>query len=270
MIPVLSFGSFHLFTSGVLLVASWVLWSFLFWRSLVSFAVDEEKIFDMTFYATLAGIVGGRIAFVFLHPELFSDSWLKVPALWIVPGISFYGFLISSLIVFMLRCRSSAVRLAYVLDALSVSLPYAFILGQISSLLSGSEIGLQSSVPWAVRYIGAAGTRHPVQAYSIIGLIIISFVLSFLAVRAIKKQWSYGVMGIWFFLLYAPVFFCIEFFKDSSVYWSLLRVNQWVLLLLFTQALGALYVRGGIREYLRPFFSFIRSKIQIYKGGLHE
>ena len=150
------------------------------------------------------------------------------------------------------------------------SLPYAFIVGQISSLLSGSEIGLPVSLPWSVRYVGIVGLRHPVQMYAIAGLLLISFLLSLLSARAVKKQWSYGVIGIWFFMLYAPVFFYIEFFKDSSVYWSLLRVNQWVLLLLFGQACGALYVRGGIRESLRPFFSFIHARIIRLKGGSHE
>lgn len=266
----MTFGSFHFFTSGIFLVLAWMLWSFLFWRSLVAFAVEEEKIFDMTFYATIGGILVGRISFVFLHPELFHDSWLKIPALWIVPGISFYGMFVASIIVLVLLCRVYKLRLAYVLDALSVSLPYAFILGQVSSLLSGSDIGLPASLPWAVRYVGVVGLRHPVQVYAIFALLIMCIVLAILSSRAIKKQWSYGTVGIWFFLLFTSSFFCIESFKDSSVYLSLLRVNQWVLLLLFGQACGALYVRGGIREYLRPFFSFIREKIIKNKGGSYE
>ncbi|MEK7592333.1 MAG: prolipoprotein diacylglyceryl transferase family protein [Patescibacteria group bacterium] len=270
MVPVITLGSFHFFTSGIFLVLAWMLWSFLFWKSLVAFAVEEEKIFDMTFYTTLVGVLGGRVVYVLLHPELFRDSLLKIPALWIVPGISLYGMLLSGLVILVFLCRTYKIRLAYILDALASSLPYAFIVGQISSLLSGSEIGLPVSLPWSVRYVGIVGLRHPVQMYAIAGLLLISFLLSLLSARAVKKQWSYGVIGIWFFMLYAPVFFYIEFFKDSSVYWSLLRVNQWVLLLLFGQACGALYVRGGIRESLRPFFSFIHARIIRLKGGSHE
>jgi prolipoprotein diacylglyceryltransferase len=162
------------------------------------------------------------------------------------------------------------IRLAYILDALAFSLPYAFIVGQISSLLSGSEVGLPTFLPWSVRYVGVIGLRHPVQIYAIAGLLLISFLLSILSQRAIRNQWSYGVLGIWFFFLYAPIFFCVEFFKESSVYWSLLRVNQWVLLLLFGQACGALYVRGGGRECLRLFFTFIYLKMRRFKGGSHE
>ncbi|MBI5613375.1 prolipoprotein diacylglyceryl transferase [Candidatus Gottesmanbacteria bacterium] len=270
MLPVITFGSFHFFSSGIFLVLAWIIWSFLFWKSLVAFAVEEEKIFDMTFYATLVGVLGGRLSFVLLHPELFRDSWLKIPALWIVPGISLYGTLVSAIVVFVFLCRAYKIRIAYVLDALAQSLPYAMIIGQVSSLLSGSDVGLPSSLSWSVRYVGAVGVRHPVQLYSIVGLLVILCVLSFLSGRAIKKQWAYGVIGIWFFLLYSLIFFCIEFFKDSSVYWSLLRVNQWVLLLLFGQACGALYVRGGIRESLRPFFSMMRQAVMKFKGGSHE
>ena len=31
----------------------------------------------MTFYTTLVGVLGGRVVYVLLHPELFRDSLLK-------------------------------------------------------------------------------------------------------------------------------------------------------------------------------------------------
>ena len=61
--------------------------------------------------------------------------------------------------------------------------------------------------------------------------------------------------------------FPLEFAKESRVYWTL-SANQWILIALFAEALGAFYVRGGGRETIRPFINRIFTRIgRIFKKG---
>ena len=64
-------------------------------------------------------------------------------------------------------------------------------------------------------------------------------------------------MAVWYYRGVVFSFVCVsafllEFAKDARVYWGSLSANQWVLIGIFAECIGVLYVRGGGRETLRP------------------
>ncbi|MBI5619774.1 prolipoprotein diacylglyceryl transferase [Candidatus Gottesmanbacteria bacterium] len=269
MLPILfSIGGVHVASFSVFLIFAWLVWSFVFWKMLRTQAVEEERIFDLTFYATLLAIVGGRAGYVLTHWDQFSGDWLATVALWVAPGLSLYGALIAGLLVLVYLARRYNVRLGHVLDGLAFAFPAAVAVGEIGALLDGSTVGLPTRLPWAVSLVGIVGKRHPVPVYELVFLVVILVALSFLAGRAEQKKWAYGVLGIWFFLLFSTAMFVLEFFKESPVYWRL-RANQWVLVAIFAETLGAFYVRGGGREVMRPIIARIRQRIRHGIGELY-
>ncbi|MEK7587623.1 MAG: prolipoprotein diacylglyceryl transferase family protein [Patescibacteria group bacterium] len=261
MFPILfSIGPVHLFSFSVFLIAAWLVFSFVFWKLLRAEAAEEERIFDLTFYATLAALAGGRLGFVLFHRDLFVNDWLAAVALWVVPGLSLYGALIAGLATCIVLSRSYRVRLGQVLDSIALAFPAALIVGKIGSLLDGSEVGIAASLPWAVSFVGHVGLRHPVQLYEIVFLILVLVAVWLLGKRGERNKWPYGLVGIWFVLLFSVGEFALEFLKESPVYWGL-RANQWVLVALFAEGLGAFYVRGGGREKIRPMVANLKRSI---------
>lgn len=253
MYPILfSIGPFHVYSFSLLIVLSWCVFSFIFWQILRAEAVGEEHIFDLMFYASLDALIISRIGFIAVHWNLFSDNYLKLAALWVQPGLSLYGGLIGGILTLVILCRSYKVRLGYIADALGLSLPGAFMVGSIATLLDGSEIGTLANIRWAVRYVGHVGLRHPVGLYAFFIFMLISVVVWCIYYRAKRDKWSYGMVGIWFFLLWSVTAFGLEFFKENAVYWKSLSANQWILIGIASQSLGAFYVRGGGREALHP------------------
>jgi phosphatidylglycerol---prolipoprotein diacylglyceryl transferase len=252
MYPILfSIGSFHVYSFSVFLILSWLVFSFLFWKLLRSQAVEEDTIFDLTFYATVAACIGARALFVATHLELFSDTWLKSLALWVQPGLSLMGALVGGVLILISLSRAHKVRLGYVLDAFAIAFPVSLMVGLVGSFLDGSEVGNIVDLPWAVRYVGQVGRRHPIQVYECIVLILLLIAMLYFQKRSAKKKWPYGLVGILFFILYAFVQFMLEFFKDSRVYLQSLSANQWICIAFFAEALGAFYVRGGGRDAVR-------------------
>lgn len=262
-------GSIHIYSFSVLLVLSWCVFSFLFWRMLRSNGVDEDKIFDLTFYATLVSFICSRVGFVLLNWQLFSTTWLKIFALWVQPGLSLYGAFIGGLLTLVFLSRREKVRLGHVLDAFASSFPAALIIGLVGSFLGGVTVGRGANVPWATRVVGHIGRRHPVDLYEVIMLIGMILVLSYIEKRSAKEKWPYGVVGVWFFILYSLFMFVLEFFKESRVYWISLSANQWVLIALFAEALGAFYVRGGGRELVRPILVKLKTSPGSILGGIY-
>ena len=270
MYPILfSIGSFHLYSLSMFLVLAWLVFSFLFWKQLRGNGIDEDKIFDLTFYTTLVAFVASRAVFVMLNWELFSDTWLKIFAPWVQPGFSQYGAFIGGLMTLVSMSRHIKVRLGHVLDAAALSFPGSILVGLIGVFLDGSVAGKISGVPWALRIVGHVGKRHPVQLYEIIVLCILIVILAKLHARSSKERWPYGMVGVWFFILFSISMFVLEFFKDTRVYWISLSANQWILIALFAEALGAFYVRGGGRESLRPLGYTIQSSIRKGIGGIY-
>jgi len=249
MLPILfSIGSVHIYSLSVFLVLAWLVFSFLFWRSLRSQGIDEERIFDLTFYGTIAAFVLSRAAYVAVHFELFRESPLKIVAVWVAPGMSLYGALLGGLGILIFLTRRYKVRLGYVLDAFGMTFGCAYIVGLIGAFLDGSYAGLSSSLPWAIRFAGHVGKRHPVEVYEMICMVAIVIVMALLGKKATVHKWPYGFLALWFFTMFSVSSFALEFFKDTPVYLGNLRANQWVLVALFAETMGAFYVRGGGRE----------------------
>lgn len=238
---------------NTIIVVAWLIFSFLFWRGLRHFAVEEDRIFDLTFYSTLAAFIAARAGFVFMHWELFAGkSWLLIAALWVSPGLSWLTGLVGGLAVLTVLSRQYKVRLGLVLDTLVTALPLPIILVLAGSLLTGSDVGTVTKLPWGLRIGSDTAVRHPVQLYEMISLIIISLVMMKLNNMSLKRKWPYGIVGVWFILLYAVSGFLLEFVKDARVYWNTLSANQWILIGIFAECVGVLYVRGGGRERFRP------------------
>jgi phosphatidylglycerol:prolipoprotein diacylglycerol transferase len=263
MIPVLfTIGSFHVYSYSVFVILAWFIFSFLFWRMLRSDGIDEDKIFDLTFYSTLAAFVSSRLFFVCLNWDLFADTWLRVVALWVQPGLSLYGAFIGGLLTLVFLSRREKVRLGQVLDAFVLSFPGALAVGLVGGFLDGTTVGKIADLPWALRVVGYVGRRHPIQVYEFIAIVIIMVILSFVKKRSVREKWPYGAIGVWFFIFYSIIMFVLEFFKESRVYWISLSANQWILIALFAEAVGAFYVRGGGREIIRPVVNRITTSIR--------
>ena len=270
MYPILfSIGSFHIYSLSVFLVLAWLFFSFFFWKQLRGSGIDEDKIFDLTFYTTIAALVASRALFVVLNWELFSDTWLKIFAPWVQPGFSEYGAFIGALMTIVSMSRATKVRLGHVLDAAANSFPVSILVGLIGVFLDGSVAGKITTLPWAIRTVGHVGRRHPVQLYEIIVLCVLIAILAKFHARSSKERWPYGMVGVWFFVLYSLSMFVLEFFKETRVYWVSLSANQWILIAIFAEALGAFYVRGGGRESLRPVGHKITASIKKGLGGIY-
>ena len=266
MHPVLfTVGSFHLYSFSLFIVLAWLIFSFVFWKMLRNQAVSDERIFDLTFYATILAFVGARATFVLLHRELFSDSILKIPAIWVQPGLSLYGALTCGILTMFYLARHYKVRVAYVLDSLAFALPISLSVGLLGAFLDGTSVGVLSDVPWGILYVGYVGKRHPVQIYEILLLFFVYLLVYTVHKRANKLGYPYGTTGLWFFLSFSLGLFLVEFLKDSTVYFSYLSINQWVLVAIFAESVGAFYIRGGGREKIRPILAKSRDTL---KGSL--
>ncbi len=258
MLPILfTIGSIKIFSLSVTLVIAWLVWSFLFWRKMKDLAVEEEKVFDCMFYATVFSVVLSRLFYILVFPQEFTQTWLKIVAIWVAPGMSLYGAIFGGVLSIVFIASRFKIRIGYIFDALASSLPYALMIGTIGSLLDGTVIGKPASLPFAVSYVGYSSPRHPVQIYQFIGLFVIGIILYVISKKSTQEKWRYGLGGVWFFFLWSLLFFVLEFFRDSNIYWAHLTPSQWALIIIFCESVGAIYIKSSIKYSVSRAFSHV-------------
>ncbi|MBP9813789.1 prolipoprotein diacylglyceryl transferase [Candidatus Woesebacteria bacterium] len=263
MFPILfTIGTVSLYSTSLMTVLAWLVFSFLFWRGLRAQGATEDHIFDLTFYATIVAFVAARAGYIVTHWDVFAGkSSLLMLALWVAPGLSWLSGLVGGLATLVFLSRQQKIRLGHVLDTLPIALGLPIIIGKLGSLLDGAEIGKQTTLIWGVRLAGHIGLRHPVQLYEMFAIGIIGICMLRIVRRAMSQKWPYGIVGVWFILLYSVVMFALEFFKDSRVYLGNITANQWMLIGIFAESVGVLYVRGGGKERIRFLLRFMHTKL---------
>lgn len=271
MYPVLiSAGPFVIYSLSVCIIIAWAFYSFLFWRTLKDEGVDDEKIFNITFYATIAAFIVSRLSFVAFHWKDFFPALLKIAALWVAPGLTYYGALIGAMTTSILLCKKYKLRIGLILDALAAALPAAGMIGSIGALLDGASVGKETALPWGISYVGQAGRRHPVEFYAFLVFALTAFILFVLFRTARNRMRTRGLYGIWFTILVSAGMFVVEFARASPVYWQGLTPNQWISLAVFSEGAGALYVKGGGREWLAKTGRLLRERLTKITGRIYD
>jgi prolipoprotein diacylglyceryltransferase len=227
-----------------------MIFSFQFWRFLKNEGIDDERIFNLTFFATVSAFILSRMAFVAVHWRDFGTDILRMAALWVAPGMTFFGAFIGGASTMFILSKKSKLRIGLLLDALAASFPLACVIASVGAFLDGSLIGKKADLFWAVSYVGHVGRRHPVELY--LATLFFAIMVVNISISRIKRLRTVriGTRGIWMFIMLGVGWFAIELFRENAIYFAGITLNQWISLAILSEGLGALYVRGGGREWM--------------------
>ncbi len=188
---------------------------------------DLWGVVDAALVALLCGVIGGRLAYVFLHWPYFSSHMREAFYLW-RGGLAFQGAFMGGvvgLLGYSLWYRSSFWRLA---DLLVPGLALGQAIGWIGCLLSGCAYGLPARGRWAYELpdlYGIALFRFPTQAV-MSGLSLFIFILLMLLIWRFSRPFP-GLIALLYLLLYSLGGFVLEFTRgDETLYLGLLRWSQ--------------------------------------------
>ena len=217
-IPISAFGVF-------LLVAFFV--SIALARRAVEqrFALDPNMALDLSLYAIIAGIVGGRLGFIIVNLEQFSDPTLpetlrKMLSIWRDSGLVFYGGLAAALVFVRLYTKTWKVSFGALLDAYAPPLLVGYAIAMIGALLHGLFTGRATGVPWGVEMF--LEHRHPAQLY--LGVAAVSILAILRAQR--DQQLVPGTLFALTIFLQALARFVVDFFVDAPAAAGPLTLGQ--------------------------------------------
>ncbi len=230
MHPILfSYGPVHLYSYGFL-VAIGVLCAILFIRKHAPrIGVKPETSVDLAMATVISGFVGARIFYVAQHWDFFMNAPLDIFKIW-QGGIVLYGGLIGGVLGFFVFIRINKLSFLPLLDLFVPAMALAQGFGRLGCFLNGCCYGIDSNLPWAVRFPFFESKVHPTQLYEA----LFCFVLFLFLFRLWKKTTVPGRVSSAYFLIYPIGRFFIEFLRgDQSRQLLNLTSAQWISILIF-------------------------------------
>lgn len=190
--------------------------------------IRKDDLNNITLYALLAFIIGGRISFILQNIPAFLKSPLSIIS--INPDIfEPFGAIASAVIVLFIYRQRKNLELWSTLDALTPFFALLAIGLGLSHLAAGTSFGKETELSWGIELWNA--TRHPTQIYAALASLLI------FALLWLKKQSPRpGILFLTFAALTSLSQLFIEAFRaDNSVIANGIKQNQifaWIVLAL--------------------------------------
>ncbi len=184
----------------------------------------KRELENFLLYELLGILIGARLLSVLSGISYYADEPLQIFALW-NGGLSFHGGLIGAILTGWVFCKQYKKDFYEVADLMVIPLGLALMLGRIANFINAEFYGKITNVPWAVKFGGIEGSRHPVQLYEALKNLFIFCFLWILKDKNLKK----GTLLWTFILSYGVLRFFLEFYKDLPTALNLTWGQWWSL-----------------------------------------
>ncbi|QCI63739.1 prolipoprotein diacylglyceryl transferase [Phreatobacter stygius] len=154
------------------------------WRGNTS-PFDPALIDDAIVWAALAGILGGRLAFVLVYNfDYYIANPSEIIAVW-HGGMAFHGGIVGVVAGLFVFARKNKLPFLSLIDVAAVVAPIGIMLGRLANFINAELWGRTTTMPWGVIFPGAGpDPRHPSQLYQAMTEGLLLFVVLMLIARA--------------------------------------------------------------------------------------
>lgn len=200
---------------------------------------DKEIVLDMVLIMVIAGLLGGRIAYILTFAW---DEFLAHPLMFFAfrsGGLVWYGAFTGGFLAFLIYIHRSNLDFWRVADMFApyVALGYAIV--RIGCFMWGCCYGKPTSSPLGVVFPGVDNlARYPTQLFSS----AINFIFFVLLITYYPKRKFPGQVFLLYLTAYSIYRFCIEFLRFNEVLYYGLSLAQYISIGLFIAAI-VLYIR---------------------------
>ncbi|MBS1705454.1 MAG: prolipoprotein diacylglyceryl transferase [Armatimonadetes bacterium] len=213
MCPILfKIAGFPVRSYGVLLVIGIgiaMLWA---QKRSTRYRFDSEKLFDLAFWAVVAGVLGARILFIVQEWGYYSKHLDEVFSFQFQGLTSFGGLLFGGAAV-LIWCKLRRQPIWPALDILAPPFLVASAIGRIGCFANGCCYGVTTTAPIGVHFEGVPGVHLPAQLFET--AILFVFAAGLAQVEA-RKEFKQGQVTGLSLMLFGVARFIYEFWRSGS------------------------------------------------------
>ncbi|HLC46952.1 MAG TPA: prolipoprotein diacylglyceryl transferase [Candidatus Nanoarchaeia archaeon] len=236
---------------GILMALAFLCGYFLF-RKLARERNISEKISEEYFlWMIVSLIVGARLGHIlFYNLEFFLQNPLEIFAVW-HGGLASHGAMILGVIATIVFCKKNNIQFYDLADIIVIPIALGAAFVRLGNFVNGELVGKITTLPWAVKFQGYEGFRHPSQLYEAAKNVLLARILYRMRlITSLPKGfifWSF----IW---IYAVMRFTVEMVKDMPLVgpYGIFTTAQWLSMVFFIISSAAIayeYIIKG--KYLK-------------------
>jgi len=213
-------GNFPINTYGVFLAIAFLCAILIAVRLARRDGLPAEKIYDLSLWMLLAGLVGSKILMLFTEPEYRDNPALLLSLDFLRSGGVFYGGLLGAVLAGYFLMRRYKLPWWKTADACAPGIAVANFFGRQGCFAAGCCWGKPTTLPWGVKFseLGHQITGvptdvhlHPTQLYESFAMLLVFVFLLWLH----KRKRFDGQVILAYALLYSAIRFAIEFVRDD-------------------------------------------------------
>ena len=212
----------------------------------------KEKFDEFVTFLIIGLILGGRLGYVlFYNLDYYLNNVFDIFKIW-QGGMSFHGGVIGIIIASVLFSRKDNEDPFKYIDVIAIVSPIGIFFGRIANFINSELYGLETSVPWAVKFVQIDNLyRHPSQLYeaALEGIILFLIMIYFWTKDYLKIP---GKLSALFLIFYSIFRFIIEYFRspDEQLGYLILNLTMGQLLsfLFFLIGCSIYYLRNDNKK----------------------
>ncbi|HEY4425386.1 MAG TPA: prolipoprotein diacylglyceryl transferase [Pyrinomonadaceae bacterium] len=213
-------GNFPINTYGVFLALAFLCAILIAVRLARRDGLPAEKIYDLSLWMLLAGLVGSKILMLFTEPDYRDNPALLLSLDFLRSGGVFYGGLLGAVLAGYFLMKRYKLPWWKTADACAPGIAVANFFGRQGCFAAGCCWGKPTTLPWGVKFseLGHQITGvptdvhlHPTQLYESFAMLLAFFFLLWLH----KRKRFDGQVILAYALLYSAIRFAIEFVRDD-------------------------------------------------------
>ncbi|MBD1137845.1 prolipoprotein diacylglyceryl transferase [Pelagibacterales bacterium SAG-MED43] len=212
----------------------------------------KDRFDDFVTYVIIGLILGGRLGYVlFYNLDYYLNNFLDIFKIW-QGGMSFHGAVIGIIISSILFSRKDKEDVYKYLDIIALISPIGILFGRIANFINSELYGLETSVPWAVKFVKIDNLyRHPSQLYEATfeGIVLFLILIYFWTKGYLNTP---GKLSALFLIFYSVFRFIIEYFRlpDEQLGYLILNLTMGQLLsfLFFITGVSIFYLKDDTKK----------------------
>ena len=217
---IIRIGSFPINTYGIFLAIAFLCAIWIAVRLAGRDGLPREKIYDLSLWMLLAGLVGSKILMLFTEPEYRANPMQLLSLDFLRSGGVWYGGLLGAVLTSVFLMRRYQLPWWKTADAFAPGIAIGNFFGRQGCFAAGCCWGKPTSLPWGVKFTEAGHEitgvptdtyLHPTQLYESFAMLLVFLFLLWLHKR---KRFS-GQVILAYALLYSIIRFAIEFVRDD-------------------------------------------------------
>ncbi|MDD4902750.1 MAG: prolipoprotein diacylglyceryl transferase [Patescibacteria group bacterium] len=250
--PILvAFGPLRVYWYGLFVVLGILAALTLSLKLAKKFGLSPNKIFDLSFWMIIAGIVGARVYHVLLEWNYYSQDYWSILKVW-QGGLAIHGGLIGGLLVLIYFCWKEKVNFWLLAAVFAPGIALGQAIGRWGNYFNQELFGKPTNLPWGIpidfmsrpdRYL-SSDYFHPTFLYESLGDLVIFAILIFIVAKFLQKKWSnYKIIFLTYLILYSALRFSTEFLRtDTTAYFFGYRWPQVISLIIIAVSIIFLFL----------------------------